>query len=178
MEKDTRESALSTEVQDIIARPPHWLIRWGNAIIVGIMLLLLFVAWLIKLPTKVTMAGTVATVENTEKVSNSDTIATIQSITDPLLYINLKTVASNTQKIEVGQLVLISFLEQTEQLPELATIRAIEVNEAKNAVVLGVEFGESSSEMIREGKVSAEVIIDEERILTKVVKRVLPKVLK
>lgn len=43
---DTR----SEEVQEIISRPPHWLIRWGISVFFFILLLVLFLSWLIKYP--------------------------------------------------------------------------------------------------------------------------------
>lgn len=40
----------SEEVQEILTRVPHKLIRWGSSIILSILLLLLFVSWFIKYP--------------------------------------------------------------------------------------------------------------------------------
>ncbi|MBP2833598.1 HlyD family efflux transporter periplasmic adaptor subunit [Aquimarina sp. U1-2] len=40
----------SEEVQEILNRVPHWMIRWGNLLILVLVLLLLFLSWLIKYP--------------------------------------------------------------------------------------------------------------------------------
>ncbi len=40
----------SEEVQEILTRVPHWMIRWGNLLILSLVLLLLFLSWLIKYP--------------------------------------------------------------------------------------------------------------------------------
>jgi len=40
----------SEEVQEILTKVPHWMIRWGNLLILVITLLLLFLSWLIKYP--------------------------------------------------------------------------------------------------------------------------------
>ncbi|WP_284651348.1 HlyD family secretion protein [Flavobacterium terrisoli] len=40
----------SEEVQEILTRVPSWLIRWGSAVILSVLLLLFFVSWLVKYP--------------------------------------------------------------------------------------------------------------------------------
>ncbi len=40
----------SEEVQEILTRVPHWMIRWGNLLLLVLVLLLLFLSWLIKYP--------------------------------------------------------------------------------------------------------------------------------
>ncbi|TPN82181.1 HlyD family secretion protein [Aquimarina algicola] len=40
----------SEEVQEILTRVPHWMIRWGNLLILALVLLLLFLSWLVKYP--------------------------------------------------------------------------------------------------------------------------------
>ncbi|MBG6132162.1 multidrug efflux pump subunit AcrA (membrane-fusion protein) [Aquimarina sp. EL_43] len=40
----------SEEVQEILTRVPHWMIRWGNLLILVLVLLLLFLSWLVKYP--------------------------------------------------------------------------------------------------------------------------------
>lgn len=49
-DKNTSFELRSEEVQEILTRVPHWLIRWGSAVIMGILALFLFVSWLIKYP--------------------------------------------------------------------------------------------------------------------------------
>lgn len=40
----------SESVQDILNQPPHWMIRWGNTIILGILGMILLMSWFIKYP--------------------------------------------------------------------------------------------------------------------------------
>ncbi len=40
----------SEEVQEILTRVPHWMIRWGNLLILVLVLMLLFLSWLVKYP--------------------------------------------------------------------------------------------------------------------------------
>ncbi|MFT4663872.1 MAG: multidrug resistance efflux pump [Polaribacter sp.] len=40
----------SEEVQEILGTPPSWMVRWGTTIAFGVLLVLIFVAWLIKYP--------------------------------------------------------------------------------------------------------------------------------
>jgi multidrug resistance efflux pump len=44
----------SEEVQEILAKVPNWMIRWGTILIFGIILLLLFISWFLKYPDVVT----------------------------------------------------------------------------------------------------------------------------
>ena len=58
----------SEEVQDILTRMPHWMIRWGNAIILIIILLILFFSWFLKYPEIVTTQITITTQIPPEKL--------------------------------------------------------------------------------------------------------------
>ena len=40
----------SEEVQDILAKVPHWMIRWGTAVIFAIILMMFVVSWFLKYP--------------------------------------------------------------------------------------------------------------------------------
>ncbi|RZL22029.1 MAG: HlyD family secretion protein, partial [Pedobacter sp.] len=40
----------SEAVQDVLSQPPHWMFRWGNAVILGIMLMILLMSYFIKYP--------------------------------------------------------------------------------------------------------------------------------
>ena len=40
----------SEEVQDILTKVPHWMIRWGTVLIFGIIILLFFTSWFLKYP--------------------------------------------------------------------------------------------------------------------------------
>lgn len=52
---DEKEIELrSEEVQEILTRVPHWMIRWGSVVVLIILVSLFFVSWLIKYPDIVT----------------------------------------------------------------------------------------------------------------------------
>ena len=40
----------SEEVQDILSKVPHWMIRWGTVLIFAIIMMLFFVSWFLKYP--------------------------------------------------------------------------------------------------------------------------------
>ncbi len=40
----------SESVQDILTKPPHWLVRWGNTVILIVLLLIFLMSWFIKYP--------------------------------------------------------------------------------------------------------------------------------
>ncbi|TGD57657.1 HlyD family secretion protein [Flavobacterium humi] len=47
--KDTFELR-SEEVQDILTRVPHWMIRWGTVLIFGIIIMLFVISWFLRYP--------------------------------------------------------------------------------------------------------------------------------
>jgi hypothetical protein len=50
MEENKEIELRSEEVQDILTRVPHWMIRWGSVVIFVLLAMLLFVSWLVKYP--------------------------------------------------------------------------------------------------------------------------------
>ncbi len=49
--KENKEIELrSEEVQDILTRVPHWMIRWGSVVIFVLLAMLFFISWLVKYP--------------------------------------------------------------------------------------------------------------------------------
>jgi multidrug resistance efflux pump len=58
----------SEEVQDILTRVPHWMIRWGTALIFGIVLMMFFVAWFLKYPDVLTAEIVITTRIPPEKI--------------------------------------------------------------------------------------------------------------
>ncbi|KIA95634.1 hemolysin D [Flavobacterium sp. KMS] len=49
-EDNTKFELRSEEVQDILTRVPHWMIRWGTVLIFAIICMLFFVSWFLKYP--------------------------------------------------------------------------------------------------------------------------------
>jgi multidrug resistance efflux pump len=60
-ENNTTFELRSEEVQDILTRVPHWMIRWGTVLIFGIILMLFFVSWFVKYPDVITTQVTITT---------------------------------------------------------------------------------------------------------------------
>ncbi len=62
----------SEEVQDILTRIPHWMIRWGNLVILALLLSLFLVSWVVKYPDIIKTDIIITTTLPPEKlVSNS-----------------------------------------------------------------------------------------------------------
>ncbi|WP_289664446.1 HlyD family secretion protein [Flavobacterium panacagri] len=66
-EKDTFELR-SEEVQDILTKVPHWMIRWGTVLIFAIIVMLFFVSWFVKYPDVVTAEIVITTNIPPEKI--------------------------------------------------------------------------------------------------------------
>ena len=54
MPENTEIELRSEEVQEILTRVPHWMIRWGSVVVLLILLSLSFVFWLVKYPDIIT----------------------------------------------------------------------------------------------------------------------------
>lgn len=58
----------SEEVQDILTKIPHWIIRWGSLVVLVILLLLFLVSWMVKYPDIITTEITITTQIPPEKL--------------------------------------------------------------------------------------------------------------
>lgn len=58
----------SEEVQDILTKIPHWMIRWGSLVILIILVLLFLVSWIVKYPDIITTEITITTQIPPEKL--------------------------------------------------------------------------------------------------------------
>lgn len=67
MTKDSFELR-SEEVQDILTKVPHWMIRWGTVLIFAIIVMLFFVSWFVKYPDVVTTEIIITTNIPPEKI--------------------------------------------------------------------------------------------------------------
>ncbi len=66
---DQKEIELRSEdVQEILTRVPHWIIRWGNVVILSIILILFSVSWMIKFPELISTQITITTAIPPEKL--------------------------------------------------------------------------------------------------------------
>lgn len=67
-ENNTTFDLRSEEVQDILTRVPHWMIRWGTVLIFGIIVMLFFVSWFLKYPDVVGSEIVITTTIPPEKI--------------------------------------------------------------------------------------------------------------
>ena len=72
MTEDTFELR-SEEVQDILTRVPHWMIRWGTVLIFAIICMLFFVSWFLKYPDVVSTEISITTSIPPEKLVGKTT---------------------------------------------------------------------------------------------------------
>ena len=68
MAEDTTFELRSEEVQDILTKVPHWMIRWGTVLIFVIIVMLFFVSWFIRYPDVVTTQIVITTNIPPEKI--------------------------------------------------------------------------------------------------------------
>lgn len=89
---DEKEIELRSEdVQEILTRVPHWMIRWGNVVILSIILILFSVSWMLKYPDLISTQITITTSIPPEKLV-AKTSGKIQAI----LATDRTSVAKNT----------------------------------------------------------------------------------
>ncbi|WP_129714762.1 HlyD family secretion protein [Pedobacter sp. SYP-B3415] len=58
----------SEAVQDVLAQPPHWMFRWGNAVILGIIFMILLMSYFIRYPEFVPATIVVTAQNSPEKL--------------------------------------------------------------------------------------------------------------
>jgi multidrug resistance efflux pump len=57
----------SEEVQEILTKVPHWMIRWGNVLFLALILMLLLISWFVKYPDIINSEATVTTIVPPQK---------------------------------------------------------------------------------------------------------------
>ncbi|MFH4965882.1 HlyD family efflux transporter periplasmic adaptor subunit [Gaetbulibacter sp. M235] len=58
----------SEEVQDILSKVPHWMIRWGNVLFLSLIIMLLVISWFIKYPDVIVSEALITTQIPPQKV--------------------------------------------------------------------------------------------------------------
>jgi multidrug resistance efflux pump len=113
-EDNTTFELRSEEVQDILTKVPHWMIRWGTVLIFAIIFILFFVSWFIKYPDVVNTEIVITTnippekivskssgrieailVKNKAIVSKNTTLAIIENTANYKDVFLLKSIADN-----------------------------------------------------------------------------------
>ena len=93
--KNTSFELRSEEVQDLLTRVPHWLIRWGSVVVLTILLMLLLISWIVKYPDIVNSDIVITTNVPPQKL-----IAKISGKIEVIL-INDKTIISKNTPLAV-----------------------------------------------------------------------------
>ena len=89
---DEKEIELRSEqVQEILTRVPHWMIRWGSVVVLIILVSLFFVSWLIKYPDIITTQIVITTNIPPEKL-----IAKVPGKIEAIMVNDKTTVSKNT----------------------------------------------------------------------------------
>ena len=91
METESTIELRSEEVQELLTSVPHWMIRWGNVVILTILLLTLLMSWFIKYPDIVTANLVITTNTPPERL-----VAKASGRIIALLVPNLAVVKANT----------------------------------------------------------------------------------
>ena len=81
----------SEEVQEILTRVPHWMIRWGSVVVLVIILSLFFVSWFVKYPDIVSAPIIITTNIPPEKL-----IARVSGKIEAILITDKANVTTNT----------------------------------------------------------------------------------
>ena len=85
----------SEEVQELLTRVPHWLIRWGSVVVLTILVMLLLISWIVKYPDIVNSDIVITTNVPPQKL-----IAKISGKIEVIL-INDKTIISKNTPLAV-----------------------------------------------------------------------------
>lgn len=104
----------SEEVQDILSKVPHWMIRWGTVLIFAIIIMLFFVSWFVRYPDAVKTEIVITTnippekivskssgrieailVKNKTLVEKNSTLAIIENTADYKDVFLLKSIVDN-----------------------------------------------------------------------------------
>lgn len=100
---------LTDEVQEVISYRPHWIVRRGNTLFLGILLLLLGLTWLIQYPDKIT-TDTKLVALNPPKLVVSKTEGKL-----------VKLLVTNEQQVRKGQ--VFGYMESTASYEEVSALQ-------------------------------------------------------
>ncbi|MNQ33663.1 hypothetical protein D3C85_470970 [compost metagenome] len=122
MAEDTFELR-SEEVQDILTKVPHWMIRWGTVLIFAIIFILFFVSWFIKYPDVVNTEIVITTNIPPEKI-----VSKSSGRIEAILVKNKVTVSKNTT---------LAIIENTANYKDVFLLKSIvenyNINDSKKA---------------------------------------------
>lgn len=106
----------SEEVQEILTKVPHWMIRWGNVLFLSLIVMLLFITWFVKYPDIITSEALITTqippqkeyakitgklnailVEDNQEVKNNEPLAILENTANYKDVYLLKTIIDTIQ---------------------------------------------------------------------------------
>lgn len=106
----------SDEVQELLTKIPHWMIRWGNVLFLALILLLLFISWFVKYPDIITSEALITTqippqreyskitgkleailVDDNQEVKKNQALAILENTASYMDVFKLKTVLDTIQ---------------------------------------------------------------------------------
>lgn len=91
MPENTEIELRSEEVQEILTRVPHWMIRWGSVVVLLILVSLFFVSWLVKYPDVISTPIVITTTIPPEKL-----VAKVTGKIEVILVNDRATILKNT----------------------------------------------------------------------------------
>lgn len=101
----------SEEVQEILSHTPVWMIRWGNALFLSLIVLLLVISWFIKYPD-IIVAEALITTQIPPQKEFANTTGKIEAI-----------LVKDNEKVDVGQ--PLAILENTANYNDVFALKAI-----------------------------------------------------
>jgi multidrug resistance efflux pump len=138
-EDNTTFELRSEEVQDILTKVPHWMIRWGTVLIFAIIFILFFVSWFIKYPDVVNTEIVITTNIPPEKI-----VSKSSGRIEAILVKNKAIVSKNTT---------LAIIENTANYKDVFLLKSIvenyNINDSKKAfpftVLRNSQLGEIES---------------------------------
>lgn len=109
---DNRFEVHSDEMQEIIGRVPHWLLRWGTVVIFGVILMLLFTSHSVRYPDILSAQALINSREQPQKI--------VWWITEP--GVTYQTHVNDGQHVQVGD-TLVTEMDATKNVKKAIKAR-------------------------------------------------------
>ena len=131
MEKDILDNIelRSESVQDILTQPPHWMILWGNTIILIILILILIMSYIIKYPEFVP-APIVVTSQNPPEKLEARTNSKIEKI-----------FIKNHQQVNKNEVLMV--MQSTANYKDVLALKKIIDSLTKTIIFIRINFFKS-----------------------------------
>lgn len=145
----------SESVQDILTQPPHWMIRWGNTIILITLLMILLMSYIIKYPEFVPASVTITSQNPPEKLE-----ARMGSKIEKIL-------VKDHQNVEKGDVMMV--LQSTANYKDIVMLKDIVDSLSTNQLT---EFPLTKASAFRLGEIQGEFnnfskVLQDEQLFTR-----------